>query len=53
MALAPSLHDFWECDCESCLQRRDDAVDRYIDSQSDRETQRAEKLDLAGYYDEI
>lgn len=45
------MHDYWECGCNDCIRRRDDAVDAWIDAQPEREQRHREELDAAGYYD--
>lgn len=38
-------HDYWTCECDECLEAREDAVDRWIDGQQEREERYREAQD--------
>ena len=44
-------HDYWQCDCDDCLDKREDAVDRWLSEAPEREQRERERLDAEDYYD--
>lgn len=51
-ALHPVFVNEYLCHCDNCINDRDDAVDKWLGTQSEREQRTRERLDSEGYYDD-